>query len=178
MYVNTSAVVLTPEGETTHFNINTGVLQGYPLAPYLFIMVWDYALRTAIDDREGLTLTRRRSTRHPALHLSDQDYADDIALFADTIIEEELLLHQVESASKSTGLFFNPSNIKNMHINPSANDRVRSSDGSQIEKVEDTNSQNDIQCRKAQAGGTSRPLQSLESAQLQTHQTEHFQDDG
>ena len=84
MYVNTSAVVLTPEGETTNFNINTGVLQGDPLSPYLFIIVLDYALRTAIDDREGLTLTRRRSSRHPDSHLSDLDYANDIAVFADT----------------------------------------------------------------------------------------------
>ena len=53
MYVNTSAVVLTPEGETTNLNINTGVLKGDPLAPYLFVIVLDYALRTAIDEREG-----------------------------------------------------------------------------------------------------------------------------
>ena len=151
MYVNTSAFVLTPEGETTHFNINTGVLQRDPLAPYLFIIVLEYALRTAINDRERLTLTRRRSTRHPASHLSDLDYADDIALFADTIQEAELLLHQVESASKSTGQFFNPSKTKYMHINRSANNSVHPSDGSQIGKVEDfkyigsyTNSQHDI----------------------------------
>ena len=60
-----------------------------------------------------------------------------MALFTDTIQEAELLLHQVESASKSSGLFLNPSKLKYMHINPSANDSVRSSDGSQIEKVED-----------------------------------------
>ena len=64
----------------------------------------------------------------------------------------------MESASKSTGLFLNPSKTKYMHINPSANDSVHSSDGSQIEKVEDfkylgsyTNSQHDIQCKKALA---------------------------
>ena len=91
MYVNTSAVVLTPEGETSNFNINTGVLQGDSLAPYLFIIVLDYALRTAVGGREGLTLTRRRSSRHPASHLSDLDYVDDIALFADTIQEAEYL---------------------------------------------------------------------------------------
>ena len=62
MYVNTSAVVLTPEGKTTNFNINIGVLQGDPLAPFLFIIVLVYALRTVIDDREGLTLTRCRSS--------------------------------------------------------------------------------------------------------------------
>ena len=96
----------------------------------------EYALRTAIDDREGLTLTRRRSFRHPASHLSDLDYADDIVLFADMIQEAELLLHKVESASKSTGLFLNPSKTKYIYIYPSANDSVHSSDGSQIEKVE------------------------------------------
>ena len=133
MYVNTSAVVLTPEGETTNFNINTGVLKGDPLAPYVFIIVLDYALRTAIGDREGLTLTSCRSSRHPASYLSDLDYADDIALFADMIQEAVLLLHKVESASKSTGLFLNPSKTKYIHINPSANDSVHSSVGSQTE---------------------------------------------
>ena len=53
------------------------------------------------------------------------------------IQEVELLLHKVESASKSTGLFFNRSKTKYMHINQSVNDSVHSSDGSQIEKVED-----------------------------------------
>ena len=115
----------------------------------------EYALRTAIDDRE---VTRRRSSRHPASHLSDLDFADDIVLFADTIQEAELLLHKVESASKSTGRFLNPSKRKYININPSANDSVHSSDGSKIEKVEVfkylgsyTNSQHDIQCRKEQA---------------------------
>ena len=118
----------------------------------------EYALRTAIDDREGLTLTRRRSSKHPASHLSDLDYADDIVLFADMIQEVELLLHKVESASKSTGLFLNPSKTKYIHIYPSAIDSVHSSDGGQIEKVEVfqylgsyTNSQHDIQCRSEQA---------------------------
>ena len=55
-------------------------------------------------------------------------------------------------------LFLNISKTKYIHINPSANYSVQSSDGSQIEKVEDfkylgsyTNSRHDIQCRKAQA---------------------------
>ena len=125
--------------------------------PHTYSLILDYALRTAIDDREGLTLTSRRSSRHPASHLSDLDYTDDIALFADTIQGAELFLHKVESASKSTGLFLNPSKTMYIHINPSANDSVHSSDGSQVQKVEDfkylgscTNSQHDIQRRKTQ----------------------------
>ena len=93
MNENTSAVVLTSEGETTNVEINTGVIQGDHFAPYLFIMVLDYALGTATVDREGLVLTRRRSTRHAARHLSHLVYVDDIAMFADTIQETERLLH-------------------------------------------------------------------------------------
>ena len=125
------------------------------LSPHTCSTVLDYALRTAIDDREGLTITRCRNIRHPACHLSDLDYADDIALFVDTIQEAELLCHKVESASKSSGLFLYPSKTKYIHNNPSANDSVHSSDGSQTDKLEDfkyigsyTNSQHDIECRK------------------------------
>ena len=105
------------------------------LLSHTYSSVLDYALRTVIDDREGLTLTRHRSCRHPASHLSDLDYADDIVLFADTIQEAELLLHKVESASKSTGLFLNSSKTKYMHINPSANESIHSSHRTQIEKA-------------------------------------------
>ena len=38
MYENTSALVMTPEGNTDVFTIDTGVLQGDPLAPFLFII--------------------------------------------------------------------------------------------------------------------------------------------
>ena len=36
MYKDTFALVLTPEGETATFKIDIGVLQGDPLAPFLF----------------------------------------------------------------------------------------------------------------------------------------------
>ena len=133
----------------------------------------EYVLRTAIDDREGLTVTRRRSCRQPASHLSDLDYADNIVLFADTIQEAELLLHKVESISKSTGLFLNPSKTKYIHINPFATDSVHSSNGSQIDKVEVfkylgsyANSQHDIQCRKEHAWAAVHDLDKVRKAPI------------
>ena len=49
---NTSAKVLTPDGETDTVPILAGVLEGDTLAPYLFIIVLDYALRRAITGKE------------------------------------------------------------------------------------------------------------------------------
>ena len=61
MYKDTYAKVLTPEGETNAFKIDTGVLQGDPLAPFLFIIVLDYALRTSISSRAVVVDIRLKS---------------------------------------------------------------------------------------------------------------------
>ena len=44
-YENTEAKVLTLDGETNSFHINSGVHQGDTLAPFLFIIVLDYTMR-------------------------------------------------------------------------------------------------------------------------------------
>jgi len=61
---DTKAKVLSPDGVTDVFDITAGVLQGDTLAPFLSIIVLDYALRKAIDGREeelGLQTKQRRS---------------------------------------------------------------------------------------------------------------------
>ena len=60
MYTNTKAKVFSPNGETEMFDITTGVLQGNTLAPFLFIIVLDYAMRKAMAGKEeelGFTIT-------------------------------------------------------------------------------------------------------------------------
>ena len=42
MNQKTRARIITPDGETKYVEINAGVLQGYTLAPYLFVIVLDY----------------------------------------------------------------------------------------------------------------------------------------
>ena len=42
--VNAIKILVTPEGETESITIRTGVLQGDPVAPFLFVIVLDYAL--------------------------------------------------------------------------------------------------------------------------------------
>ncbi len=60
---NTKVKVRSPDGDTEYFDIVAGVLQGYTLAPYLFIICLDYVLRTSIDKikENGFELTKKRS---------------------------------------------------------------------------------------------------------------------
>ena len=84
LYTNTSSSVLTHDGETSSFNITASILQGDTLAPFLFILVVDYIMRLSADtiSEKVLEYQPRKSTRHPALHVTDADFADDIALLA------------------------------------------------------------------------------------------------
>ncbi|KAJ4943497.1 hypothetical protein JOQ06_005997 [Pogonophryne albipinna] len=110
MYAGTRARVVTPDGNSEEFHFLAGVMQGDTLAPFLFIMVLDYALRKAISGREqdlGFTLTPRRSRRHPTVVLTDLDYADDISLLSDSVEQAQELLNRVESECAKVGLRLN-----------------------------------------------------------------------
>ena len=83
--------------------------QSYLLAPYLFIICLDYVLRTSIDKirENGFELTKKRSRRYPAKPITDTDYADDIAILANTPNQGETLLHSLERAAAGIGLYVN-----------------------------------------------------------------------
>ena len=83
MYEDTSANVITPDGETKMFSILAGVLREDTLSPYLFIIVIGYTMRKALmgrEDKLGFQLRKRQSRRVPPLTITDMDFADDIAL--------------------------------------------------------------------------------------------------
>ena len=109
LYRNTKVKVRSPDGDTEYFDIVAGVLQGDTLAPYLFIICLDYVLRTSIDKirENGFELTKKRSRRYPAKTITDADYADDIALLANTPNQAETLLHSLERAATGIGLHVN-----------------------------------------------------------------------
>ena len=97
LYRNTKVKVRSPDGDTEYFDIDAGVLQGDTLPPYLFIICLDYVLRTSIDKirENGFELTKKRSRRYPAKTITDTDYADHIALLANTPNQAETLLHSL-----------------------------------------------------------------------------------
>ena len=88
MYQGTKAKVLSPDGETEPFYISSRVLHGDKLAPYLFIIVLDYALRKALQGGEeelGFCLKKRQSRRVSPEMITDLDFAGDIALLSEQI---------------------------------------------------------------------------------------------
>ena len=119
LYRNTKVKVRSPDGDTEYFDIVAGVLQGDTLAPYLFIICLDYVRRTSIDKikENGFELTKKRSKRYPATTITDADYADDIAILANTPDQAETLLHSLERAAASIGLYVNAHKTEYMCYN-------------------------------------------------------------
>ncbi len=104
LYRNTKVKVRSPDRDTEYFEIVAGVLQGDTLAPYLLIICLDYLLRTSIDKirENGFELTKKRSRRYPAKTITDADYADDIAILANTSDQAETLLEYESSQVPSS----------------------------------------------------------------------------
>ena len=138
LYTNTIAKVLTPDGETEQFDILAGVLQGDTLAPFLFIMVLDYALRISLDSHNslGLLLKPRSSSRHPARYLTDLDFADDLAIISESIKNAETLLQSLEGAAAAVGLICNESKTEFISTS-STEDPILSLSGADIKRVKD-----------------------------------------
>ena len=116
---NTKVKVRSLDRGTDYFDIVRGLLQGNTSAPYLVIICLDYVLRTSIDlmKENGLKLAKERSRRYPAQTITDVDYANDIALLANTPVQSESLIHSLERAADSIGLHVNTDKTEYMCFN-------------------------------------------------------------
>ena len=136
LHRNTKVKVRSSDGDTEYFDIVAEVLQGDTLAPYLFIMCLDYVLRTSIDKirENGLELTKKRSGRYSAKTITDADYADDIAILANTPNQAETLLHSLERAAAGIGLYVNAHKTEYMCFNQA--DDISTLDGTSLKLVD------------------------------------------
>ena len=134
--INTKVKVRSLDEDTEYFDIVAGVLQGDTLAPYLFIICLDYVLGTSIDKNKenGFELTKKRSRRYPAKTITDADYADDIAILANTPNQAETLLHSLEPAAACIGLHVNAHKTEYMCFNQTGD--ISTLDGSSLKLVD------------------------------------------
>ena len=93
----------------------------------------------------------------------------------DTIQQAEALLHKVETATQSIGLYLNVTKTKVMHVNPSSEDNIHSRSGDVIEKVDDflylggyTNSSRDMESRIGKAWGALNSLTKIWRSRVKT----------
>ena len=169
MYKDTMARVITEDGLTEAFLILAGVMQGDTLAPYLFVIVIDYVMTTALRGKDlGFTVNPRRSRRYPAVKVTDVDFADDLALTTDTAEQAQNLLLSLELAANSVGLHLNESKTKYIRVNLSESDTtvIKAASGQEIEQVDDfvylgsriMSAEKDFDVRKAKAWGACHQL--------------------
>ena len=104
-YKNTQVKVRSPDGGTDFFDIVAGVLQWDTLAPYMFIICLDNALRTSFDlmKENDFTFAKARSRGYPAQSITYTDYAEDKVLLANTPTQAESHLHCLEGAVDGIG---------------------------------------------------------------------------
>ena len=136
LYRNTKVKVRSLDGDIEHFDIVVGLLQADTLAPYLFIICLDYVLRTSIDKirENGFELTTKRSRRYPAKIITDADYADDIAILANTPNQAKTLLYSLERAAAGIGLYVNAHKTEYMCFNQTGD--ISTLDGTSLKLVD------------------------------------------
>ena len=180
LYTNTSSTIMTPDGETEPIDIIAGILQGDTLAPFLFIMVLDYVLRMSLDlnNSKGLQLHPRKSSRHPAVHLTDADFADDIALISNSIENAQTLLNSLESAANCVGLYLNDAKTEYMNYTKSNNSIdnmiIKTVKGYILKRVNDykylgsfaSSSEKDFNARKGMAWSACNDLHKIWTSKL------------
>ena len=138
LYRNMKVKVHSLDGNTDYFDIVAGVLQGDTLAPHLFIICLDYVLRMSIDKMKdnGFKLKKERSRKYPAQTITDVDYADDIALLANTPTQAETLLHSLEWAAAGIGLHINA--IKTEYMCFDKKDDITTLNGSSLKLIDNS----------------------------------------
>ena len=124
MHANTTEQILSPDGDIEFFEILTGVLQGDTLAPCLFIIALDYAVRQAIGNESnlGFALDRWRSRRHPPKTICDTDFADNAALLSRTLEQAQLLVSRGETSAKQNRLHITNSQTEYAKFNQGEGD--------------------------------------------------------
>ena len=120
LFRNTKVKVRSPDGDTEYFNIVAGVLQGDTLAPKI--------------RENGFELTKKWSRRYPAKTITDADYADGIALLANTPNQAETQPYSVQWATAGIGLHVNALKTEYMCYNQTGD--ISTLDGTSLKLVD------------------------------------------
>jgi hypothetical protein len=120
--------------------VETGVLQGDTLAPYLFVIVMDYILKKTRDPNFGFLTHEEKGSRYrprgkKVIH--DLAFADDIVLLDQNIPQAQAHLSALQNAAASSGLQISQSKTEYMVVKHVSNTDVAFSlNGQPLKKVD------------------------------------------
>ena len=140
-------------------------------------MVVDYVMRVSVDKiaEKGYQLQPKKDSRHPAKHLTDTDFADDIALISQSLEHVQDLLQSLEQASNGVGLYLNETKTECLNRCLSNADLVvKTLRGSALKMVEDyvylgsfiSSSEKDFNTRKGMAWSACNDMHKIWTSQL------------
>ena len=141
-------------------------------------MFVDYVMRVSVDKiaEKGYQFQPKKdSTRHPAKHLTDTDFADDIALISQSLKYVQDLLQSLEQASNGVGLYLNETKTECLNRCFSDADLVvKTLSGSALKMVEDyvylgsfiSSSEKDFNTRKGMAWSACNDMHKIWTSQL------------
>ena len=115
----------------------------------------------------------RQGSRRPAQYLTDLDFADDLALIAESIKNAETLLQSLEEAAAAVGLLCNETKTEFISTSTSS-DTIHSLSGAPIKQVEDfvylgshiMESKKDFKSRKGMAWTACNKLDTIWNSNL------------
>ena len=79
------------------------------------------------------------SSRHPAIYITDTDYADDLAITSDNVEDANIMLHKIEedAAEIGLGVIFNADKTEYISLNQKNMTCIKSLKGKIIKQVND-----------------------------------------
>ena len=99
----------------------------------IIIYIYNYIYIIYIREN-GFELTKKRSRSYLAKTITDTDYADDIALLANTPKQAETILHSLERAAAGIGLHVNAHETEYMCYNQTGD--ISTLDGTSLKLVD------------------------------------------
>ncbi|VDO23586.1 unnamed protein product [Heligmosomoides polygyrus] len=165
LYQNSMCCMKTTLGNTSYFEVTTGVRQGCVLSPLLFNVVLDFVMRrTTAEVQEGIPWFRGR--------LMDLDFADDITVFSEDNDKLRRITESLSQEAGNIGLRISPEKSKVMCVGITSprdgiyigSDRLEVVNsltylGSMI--ANDGDAETDVRCRIAKATAIFRRLKPL-----------------
>ncbi|MGA9038985.1 MAG: reverse transcriptase domain-containing protein, partial [Terriglobales bacterium] len=108
LYDNSKSHIRIDGNKSDDFVVNTGILQGDTLAPFLFIIVMDYVL-TNVPNLFGIVTHEQQNKS-----ISDLEFADDVVLFDESPESARIHLTALINSADKVGLKVNIEKSKYM----------------------------------------------------------------